>query len=297
VAVEIEHLNKLPMKTKIIFLSILLCAAVISCEEEKAVSDTVYEFVSFRAETVSVDEFDNSTESYPVIVQLWASKPYSEDIDVTLEITGHNAVKDVDFTVTPDQSVKIRAGSLVSDTLFIRTIDNASGVDDERSFDIKIGAVSKSDIKIGLGIAAPKKSILKVVIIEDDCNGSPLCAYNTGLNNTINGSKVNPVEVVLDKGSGKLSVTGDLIDYDVFPAATLTLTLTPESEGAAIGTATFGEQVAGTDDEGYEYKFVEVGEGSYDATAGTISIEYDIYYMDGGDWIYWYSVTNVFSVP
>jgi len=39
-----------------------------------------------------------------------------------------------------------------------------------------------------------------------------------------------------------------------------------------------------------------IGAGTYDVCSGEINITYDIYYMDT-DWIYWYTVTNVLSVP
>ena len=81
-----------------------------------------------------------------------------------------------------------------------------------------------------------------------------------------------------------------------FSNASLSVTLIPDGTGSTKGKATFGEQETGTDADGYEYKFVEVGEGSYDVCSGTINVEYEVYYMDGG-WTYWISGTNSFSVP
>ena len=107
-------------------------------------------------------------------------------------------------------------------------------------------------------------------------------------------ARTKPAEGVLTGSTIKL--TGDLIDYGPFSNASLSVTLTPVSAGSTKGKASFGEQETGTDSDGYDYKFIEVGEGSFDVCSGTIAIEYDIYYMDGG-WVYWYSVTNVFSVP
>ena len=78
-----------------------------------------------------------------------------------------------------------------------------------------------------------------------------------------------------------IKLTGDLIDYGPFSNASLSVTLTPDGAGSTKGKATFGEQETGTDADGYEYKFVEVGEGSYNVCSGTIDIEYEIYYMDG----------------
>jgi hypothetical protein len=277
-------------------LFFVLATILFSCDDDdNHVVDPIHEFVAFRGTPViSVNENENSAVAYPVVVQLYAFEPYTEDIDLTLDITPNNTAENVDFIVTPSQSVKIKAGRLVSDTIFIKTIDNALGSNGERSFDIRIDAVNK-DINIGLGLAEPKNASLKVVILDDECSGSPLCIFSTISENRIDGTTVKPVESVLDKDNSEITVTGDLINYATFPAATLTLTFTPESEGASTGSATFGEQETGTDNDGYKYKFVEAGTGTYDADAGTIHIEYDIYYLDGEAWVWWYKVTNDFS--
>src|SRR5688572_12856211 len=97
-------------------LFILLCVAIVSCEEESKPTDPIFEFVAFKGPSaVNVNELANSENAYPLVVELKAFKPYSEDLDVSLEITGNNAEENVDFTVTPGELVKIRAGKLVSD--------------------------------------------------------------------------------------------------------------------------------------------------------------------------------------
>jgi len=286
------------MKTKVIFLVFILCAGVISCDEENTVADPIYEFIAFTGNpSVSLNEFENSEDPFPLTAKLLAFKPYPEDIDLTLEITGTNVQDNVDFIVTPHDVIKIRAGKLVSDTLWIKTVDNAAGTDVERSFQVKIKSSTKSDIKIGLGIADPENAAITFNILDDECSLTT-AIYNTTFTNTItnttdNSSATKSVAGVLT--GSEIKVTGDLINYGPFPAASLTLTLTPASPGATKGKATFGDQETGTDNDGYVYKFTEVGEGSYDVCSGTISTEYDIYYEDGG-WTYWYSVTNVFSV-
>ena len=87
-----------------------------------------------------------------------------------------------------------------------------------------------------------------------------------------------------------------MIDYGTFPNATLTITLTPYSAGGTNGLALFDEQESGTDNDGYKYKFKQIGDGSYDVCSGTITVEYEIYWLDGPTWTYWYSVKNVLSV-
>lgn len=61
-----------------------------------------------------------------------------------------------------------------------------------------------------------------------------------------------------------------------------------------VGIALFA--ILGTDSDGYGYKFIQTGEGTYDVCQGEVEIEYDIYYLDGGAWVYWYAVKNTLSI-
>jgi hypothetical protein len=288
------------MKTKLITIIMILAAGIFSCDDEETVQDPIYEFISFAGdESVNLGEETASADGYPLVVQLWAFEPYAQDITVTLDVTATNAEKDVDFTVSPSDQVIIKAGKLTSDTIWIKTINNGDANELERTFDVAINTVSLPDVNVGLGLTEPKNDDISFKIQDDECSGNPICVYNTDLTNNINwgGDDVpKPATGVTDRLNNTVTVTGDLIDYGPFSGATLTLTLTPDSPGAAAGTATFGEQETGSDSDGYAYKFVETSPGSYNADTGTISIEYDIYYWDGG-WVYWYSVSNDFSLP
>ena len=286
------------MRTKIIFLLIVLCTGTFSCDDdENTPVDTIYEFVAFAGESsVGLNELENSGEPFPLVAKILAFEPYAQDIDLSLEITGSNAQENTDFVVTPHDIVKIRAGKLVSDTIWIKTIDNTAGTDIERSFQIKIKSVSQPDVKIGLGLADPKNAAVTFNILDDECSLTT-DIYNTTLSNSIgglNGDGTKPAEGVLT--GDKIKLTGDLLNYGPFSNASLSVTLTPAEAGSTKGKATFGEQETGTDADGYEYKFVEIGEGSYDVCSGTINIEYEVYYIDGG-WTYWLTGTNSFSVP
>lgn len=288
------------MRTKIIFLVTLLCAGAFSCDDENTVVDPIYEFVAFEGESsVSLNEAANSNDAFPLTVKLLAFEPYTQDIDLTLEITGSNTQENTDFTVTPNTGVKIRAGKLVSDTIWIKTVDNAAGTDLERTFQVKIKTVSQPGIKIGLGLADPENAAITFNILDDECSLTT-SIFNTTLSNkitgdpTINGDATKSAEGVLAGNTIKL--TGDLINYGTFSNAVLSITLTPAGSGSTKGKATFGEQETGTDGDGYKYKFTEVGEGSYDVCSGSITVKYDVYYEDGG-WVFWYRATNIFSVP
>lgn len=286
------------MKNRI-FLTFALIAVMFACEDETKIVDPVYEFVAFKgASSVDVNELANSEEGYPLVVEIRAFDPYQEDIEVGLEITGNNATPGADFIVMPDQSVTIPAGSFVSDTIYIRTVDNAAGSTEARSFDIRIKSINKENINIGLGLAEPKNAVVTVNILDDECSETTAIFNSNALVNTLDwggGPTEKPATGVLT--GNDLKVTGDLIDYGAFSEATITITLTPESEGSTKGTATFGEQLSGTDSDGYEYKFIQTGEGTYDVCSGVVNVAYDIYYLDGADWVYWYSVTNVYSAP
>jgi hypothetical protein len=286
------------MKNKIIAILMFFVAGIFSCDDETQVQDTVYEFISFAGdEAVDVGEATSADKGYPLVAQLWAFDPYTQDITVNYEIKPTNSEADVDFIVTPAGSITIKAGSLTSDTIWVKTINNDLPNESERTFEVEMTSVSQSDLKIGLGVTEPKKGSITFTIIDDECSGDPRCVFNTSLHNAISGSDGSwsdekSATGVVNKIAGTITVTGDLIAYGAFSGAQLAITLTPDSEGSSTGTATFGEQETGSDSDGYEYKFVEVGTGSYDASK--IKVEYDIYYMDGG-WVYWYSVINEFS--
>jgi hypothetical protein len=286
------------MKTKI-YLITALVLLIVACEDDTKPVDPIYEFVAFKGSpSINLNELDNSETAHPLVLELKAFSPYSEDIDVTYEIVGNNAEQNTDFAVSPQGSVKIRAGKLVSDTIYLNTIDNDAGAAEARGFDVRITSVSKPDIKIGLGLTEPKNAAVTVNILDDECSET-IAIFNSGtLVNTLDwggGDIEKPASGVVTGNTVK--VTGDLIDYGAFPNASIAITLTPQSEGSTKGAATFGEQVAGTDNDGYEYKFTQTGEGSYDVCSGVINVAYDIYYLDGGSWVYWYSVTNAISVP
>jgi len=280
----------------------ILAGVIFSCDDEETIQDPIYEFIAFAGDAeVGVGEATNNDAGYPLVVQLYAFEPKTQDITVTLGIAAINSKKDEDFTVTPSDVVKIKAGKLTSDTIWVKTINNDDANELERTFEVGIQSTTQPDAKIGLGLTEPTKGSIKFKILDDECSGDPVCTFNQALTNTIVDESVpwteeRPAAAVVDKINGTITLTGDLIAYGPFANATLTLTLTPASPGSSTGTATFGDQETGSDSDGYAYKFTEVGTGSYNAATETINIEYDIYYWDGG-WIKWYTVTNEFSVP
>jgi len=269
------------------------------CEDDDKISDPVYEFVSFKgSSSINLNENQHSEQGYPLVAQLHAFKPYEMDLELTMEITATNATENVDFTVTPNPVLKISQGKFVSDTLWIKTIDNEAGSVVERSIQIAIKSISQDKIKIGLGITDPKNASITAKILDDECSRSMAIFATPQVSNEISwGSGGTTTTVTGAVNLSEVTIQGDLIGYSPFSNAVLKLTLTPSSPGATKGTATFGEQLTGTDSDGYEYKFVEAEVGTYDVCSGSIKIKYDIYWLSGSTWEYWYSVTNDLSVP
>ena len=294
------------MKTKLFLSIVLLCVGILSCDNEDKITDPIFEFVSFTGDTeVSLNEFTNSTEGYPLVVQLSAFKPYPDDIDITIEVDATNAQEGVDFTFTPNANVKISAGNLRSDTVWIKTVDNAAS-DDERAFEITLKAASKADVNIGFGIAEPKNASITFTVLDDECPQTP-SIYTSDLVNSLDWGYDpgvwNEEDVQLSatgtSAADHVTVTGDLIYYgSLYPAGeTIILTLAPDSPGATRGNATFGEKLLGTATDGYDYKLLEVGQGRYDVCSGTISVSFDFLYLEGGVWKHSYFVRSVFSIP
>ncbi|MBN8578964.1 MAG: hypothetical protein J0L66_18635 [Cytophagales bacterium] len=279
---------------KLLLLSISII--FIACENDEKIIDPVYEFAAIKGnQTANLNEFSNSEVGYPVLVQLWAAQPYAQDIDLTFQATGTNATSGTDFLLSTT-TLKIKSGKLVSDTLWIKTIDNEEVSTLPRKVEVKLLSTSQPNIKVGLGITNPANTSILFTIVDDECT-TPLSIFNGTLTNAINWGGDDVLKAATSVLSGsQLTLIGNLIDYGAFPNAKVVLTLTPAFSGATRGTATFGEYLAGTDNDGYEYKFVQTGTGRFDVCAETVSIAYDIYYKDGSAWVYWYSVTNVFSV-
>ncbi|HYC87508.1 MAG TPA: hypothetical protein VEB86_19880 [Chryseosolibacter sp.] len=278
----------------------LLLAGLMACGEDEKLADPIYEFISFRGNpAVDLNERDHSTEGFPFTLQLLAFKPYTRDIEITFEVTAVNAVESIDFEIVPStKKIVLKAGTYTSDTLWIKTIDNNAGTELERTVEVAIKTVSETGIRIGLGIDEPRNAAVVARILDDECTSQPDIYGVNDLSNEIDWGSGGTETVVSGSVNGSaITLTGDLIGYDPFANATLTITLTPDGAGAMNGSAMFGEFEAGEDSDGYFYKFIQSGTGTYDLCSGTITISYDIYWQDGPDWVYWYSVTNVISTP
>ena len=146
------------MKTKLITTIMILAGVIFSCDDEETVQDPIYEFIAFAGDSeVNIGEATNNDEGYPLVVQLYAFDPKAQDITVTLGIGAINSKKDEDFTITPSDVVKVKAGKLTSDTIWVKTINNDDPNELERTFEVHIVSTTEPDAKIGLGLKEPVK--------------------------------------------------------------------------------------------------------------------------------------------
>lgn len=262
----------------------------VSCEDDDKIIDPIFEFISFQNESVSINEGTASIEPFPIVMTLNGYEP-KEDLTVNLEVTEYGATEGVDYVLST-KSIVIKAGEFTSDTLFISTIDNLEGSPIEKSIAISVESISNPDIKIGLGIENPSNAVLTANIIDDECSDTIEDVFNSS--SITNVTPWGDYTVSGSVNGDLLTVQGSLIAYDPLSDSTLKITLTPVVEGGTGGTASFVDQIIGTDTSGWVYQLRQVGEGTYDVCTGEVSIESDVYYESGG-WVYWYSLTNTFK--
>ncbi|MFD1614209.1 hypothetical protein [Gelatiniphilus marinus] len=274
------------------FIFLLSLVAVVSCSSDDSITDPVYEFIAFQAESVTINEFDASTSPEPIVIDLLGYEP-KEDITINLSVVENNATEGVDYTLST-KTLLIEKGNYTSEPLLISTIDNVTGSLEDRSIDIYIESTSNPNLNIGLGLDSPTKAFITVNIADDECS-STTDVFNSS--NVQNETPSGTFPVVGSVNGDVVTFQGDLIAYGPFPNVKVDITLTPVAQGATKGSATFNQQVAGTDNDGYVYAFSQVGEGTYDVCSGTVSVEYDVVYESGGDWVYWYTITNKFKLP
>jgi hypothetical protein len=299
------------MKMKKIITFIIVLGVWLSCSEDKKIVDPIFEFVSLRgAASVNLGEADYDETGYPLVVQLWAARPYQENIAYTLEITPTNSAAGVDFGMVSPSNFKILAGH-ITDTVWVKTIDNATGTDLNRTFEVKITSIGKSEIGVGLGPNSKTNTTVAFKIIDDECSETTVI-YNSSLKNSLSWGYNGHVTGVWDEeklkftATGSLSgniltVTGDalnILDFrDEYPTVSIPFTLTPNSPGAPKGKATFGTLDLGLGSDGYIYRLLEIGEGTYDVCSRTVTTLFDVQYDNGGTWAHYYYVGSTFSTP
>lgn len=278
-------------------MMLLLC---MSCNEEVELYDfEKYKYVSFVDEEITVSENygtkqveEGKMEEIPIYLQ-YDGSTLEEDFSVELGVIEENVTEGEDYNLST-KTVTVKAGSLLSEPSYLTLIDDLVSTEDDRKLIITIESVSNPNIDIGVGIVNQSNKEIVINILDDECSETIDIFDSPDLVNSTEWGDYNVTGLV---SGNEFTVKGNLIAYGPFENAELKITLTPIVEGATSGKATFDQQVTGTDNDGYQYAFKQIGEGSYDVCTGTIDVEYEVYYESGGAWVYWYSLTNTFKTP
>lgn len=141
------------------------------CEQEVELYDfTKYKFVSFVDQEAAVAENYSveagKEEGYPIYLQ-YDGSILSEDFTVSLQITESGAQSGTDYTVE-SSTVLFKAGSILSEPFYLKTIDNLVTNEGERSLDIEIGSVSNPNISIGVGMVNQSNKSFSLSILDNE---------------------------------------------------------------------------------------------------------------------------------
>ncbi|PQJ20804.1 hypothetical protein [Tenacibaculum sp. SG-28] len=292
------------------YLLVLLISTIfVTCsnnDEEITVEDTVLEFVFFERSSFTANEMINSTAGNEIILQAqMLSYPRNEDVVVTLNVTGENVEEGVDFEIlSPNRTITIPAGEANSSEGFIlRTINNDIVNTNARSIIVSIVSVSDAQLNIGERPTDPEKAKVTIEVKDDDeaCSDEYDVFGGENLTSTISITETDgsfdpydfSYSVTTSLNGDKLTLTGDIID---FFEADLTVQMIPDTNDVTVGTVSFTEQDLGVHSDGYQYRLVQVQEGTFDACMGTMTIYYDLEYEDSGDWYFYYRLQGTFSL-
>lgn len=256
----------------------------LGCENDPELYDFErYKFVSFINNQEAIIE---TAGNYEIFLR-YDGSTLDEDFMVDLVLTG-TAQEGVDYN-TSAKTVLFKAGEIKSEPFAIEIIDNLLDGAEDLIIEIAIESVSNPNIDIGVGIVNQSNKSMVVSIIDNECS-EDIDIFDTTLindsGNTLTGTLNGNV----------LSLNGNIANYGAFPNANLDIALTPVSSGAKIGSVTFDDFDAGTDNDGWAYQFRQAGEGAYDICTGTIHVNFDVYYKSGGSWIYWYTSHNIITI-
>jgi hypothetical protein len=297
------------MQKSIKYLFFLLLVLITACDKtDDAITDTISEFIFFTETNYAMNELTNSTEGneLEIHVEMLALKR-TEDIVVTLDISGENAVEGVDYEiVSPSSTITIPAGETTSEEGFkIRTVNNLLSSPDPRFVQITISTVSDVDLNIGRGLSNPTNNVVRIEIVDDECPDDIGLFNNaewtfTGSNTVYYSDYGGTFETQVN--GDKMTIIGDIANYDV--GITILATLVPNPIAPTTGTILFDEDSTIGSDGTYDYRWVLNEVGTYDICARTMQLSTTLQYIDiyGPDptaWVDWYvsNIDAVISVP
>ena len=284
-------------------LKIIACLFIfmltMGCEQEPELYDfTKYKYVSFVDQEAEIAEnysADAGKElGYPIYLQYDGSM-LSEDFTVNLLISESGAQSGTDYSIE-SSSVLFKAGSILSEPFYLKTIDNLVRNEEERNLGIVIESVSNPNISIGVGMVNQSNKAFSLSILDNECSETLEIFNSTNLSLVSNEGSAT-ISGTYDSNTFTLLLEGDLVAYGPLANTSLLIDLIPVEPGAKIGKVTFDDYYAGLDTDGWEYTYVMEGDGTFDICAGTVNnISFGVYYLDGGDWVYWYSIIAELSL-
>jgi len=272
-----------------------------SCQndDENGIQDEIFEFVFFEQNQFTMNELLNSEPGTEIEMQIkMLAYPKSEDIVVTVSISGINAEEGTDYEiVSPSNQIIIPAGKTSSEEgLKLRTANNNIQSVDDRYVVVTITDVSDLNINIGERLDDPENASATVTITDDECSDT-ISLFNNAVwefegSNTVYYSDYTGSFVTQVNGD-IMTITGDIANYDV--GITLTATIVPDTNAPTTGTLIYGPSTIGNDDT-YDYRWIMGEEGTYDICARTMNLSTTIQYIDiyGPDpmaWVDWYTST------
>ncbi|QNM86775.1 hypothetical protein H9W90_06565 [Polaribacter pectinis] len=265
-------------------LLVICSVTIFSCSSADEETNEVY--VYFPDASLNIKE--DATEATKIPVQLFTIGSLQDNVQINYTLVGDglNRVTDQsEGVITLEKGYESYIGYIV-----LKPENNDLG-DGDAELSISLTS-SNPNVIFGLG-PENDNSTLAITVLDDECTNQIDVFPGTLTNNATYGSETS-INTTLN--GDVLTINGDFIGYSALSNATLDLVLTPSSPGASDGKVTFEAAEVGVDSDGYYYYLSPKGEGTYDACVGEIKFEFYIYYYDGG-WVYWYSSSNVITIP
>jgi hypothetical protein len=288
------------MKIKQYLTFLFIAFLVLSCsDDDNQIQDDIFEFVFFQENAFVMNELLNSEPGTEIEMNLeMLAFPRSTDVVVSLSVTGINAEEGTDYEiVSPVQEIIIPAGETRSTEGFkIRSTNNTLQSIEERQIIVAITAVSDPNLNIGERLDDPESGEATITIVDDECSDT-IALFNNAVwefagSNTVYFSDYTGSYVTQVNGD-KITITGDIANYDV--GITVTATIVPNPDAPTTGTLIYDASTEGNDGT-YDYRWVMGEEGTYDICARTMTLSTTIQYIDifGPDptaWVDWYTST------
>jgi hypothetical protein len=290
------------MRIRNYIIVLLGCAVLFACsidDDGLKFNDEVLEFVFFEKAEYVMNELTNSVSGNEIELQVqMLAAPRSQDILVSLALTGENVQEGIDYEIVSTENIIIipAGATSSSDGFKLRTINNNTSTIDERKIFVSITTVSDAGINIGERPTDPENARVAVTINDDECSDT-VAIFNNALWEFAGSNTVYYSDYVggftTSVNGDVVTITGDIANYEV--GISIMGTLVPNSAAPTTGTIIYDPSSVGNDGT-YDYRWVMGEAGSYDICGRTIELSTTIQYIDinGPDptaWVDWYTST------